>query len=119
MVDALHELFDAGERAAADGFVRNQCEESFDLVEPRAVGRDEVQVVLSWNRGSTRFQCTKEALIYEPNLHAEIGAHGGDDFDAPYGDPRALFPTPGASSRLFGALKTHLGYQVPAIVSLR
>ena len=24
MVDALHELFDAGERAAADGLVRNQ-----------------------------------------------------------------------------------------------
>jgi hypothetical protein len=34
VVNALHELFDAGEGATADGFVRNQCEESLNLVEP-------------------------------------------------------------------------------------
>ena len=44
VIDALHELFDAGERAAADGFVGDQREEALDLVEPRAVGRDEVHV---------------------------------------------------------------------------
>ena len=44
VIDALDELFDAGERAATDGLVGDQREESFDLVEPRAVGRDEVHV---------------------------------------------------------------------------
>ena len=38
VVDALHELFDAGERAAPIGLVGNQCEEAFDLIEPGAVG---------------------------------------------------------------------------------
>jgi len=44
VIDALYELFDAGERAAADDLVGNQREEPFDLVEPGAVGRDEVHV---------------------------------------------------------------------------
>jgi len=44
VVDSLHELFDAGERAAADGLVGDQREEALDLVEPGAVGRDEVHV---------------------------------------------------------------------------
>ena len=43
-IDALHELLDAGERAAADRLVGDQREEAFDLIQPRAVGRDEVHV---------------------------------------------------------------------------
>ena len=44
VIDALHKLFDAVERAAADGLVGDQREEALDLVQPGAVGRDEVQV---------------------------------------------------------------------------
>ena len=44
VVDALHELLDAGERASAYGLVCDQREESLHLVQPRAVGRDEVHV---------------------------------------------------------------------------
>ena len=44
LVDALDELLDAGERAAADGLVGDQREEAFELIQPRAVGWDEMQV---------------------------------------------------------------------------
>lgn len=44
VVDALHELFDAGEGAPPNGFVGDQREESLDLIEPGTVGRDEVHV---------------------------------------------------------------------------
>lgn len=47
VVDALHELFDAGERAATDCFVGDQREEAFDLIEPGAVGGDEMH--LNWS----------------------------------------------------------------------
>lgn len=42
VVDALHELFGAGERTAPQGFVGNQREEALDLIELGAVGLDEV-----------------------------------------------------------------------------
>lgn len=44
MIDSLHELLDAGERAAANGLVSDHREEAFDLIEPGAVGRNEVHV---------------------------------------------------------------------------
>ena len=34
LIDALHELLDAGERAATDGLVGDQGEEALDLVQP-------------------------------------------------------------------------------------
>ena len=39
LIDALHELLNAGERAAADRLVGDQREEALDLIEPGAVGR--------------------------------------------------------------------------------
>ncbi len=42
VIDALHELLDAGERTAADRLVGDQREEALNLIEPRAVGRNEV-----------------------------------------------------------------------------
>jgi len=44
MVDALHELFDASERATTDSLVGDQREEAFNLVQPGAVSWDEVHV---------------------------------------------------------------------------
>ena len=44
VIDALYELLDAGERTAANGLVGDQREKAFDLVEPGAVGGDEVHV---------------------------------------------------------------------------
>ena len=44
VVSALHELFDASEASAPNCLVSYQREEALDLVEPRAVGRDEVHV---------------------------------------------------------------------------
>jgi len=44
VIDALNQLLDTGERAAADGLVGDQREEALDLVEPRTVGRDEMHV---------------------------------------------------------------------------
>ena len=36
VVDALHELLDAGERASANGSAGDHREEAFDLIEPGA-----------------------------------------------------------------------------------
>lgn len=44
VIDALNELLDAGEGAAADRLVGDQREEALYLVQPGAVGRDEVHV---------------------------------------------------------------------------
>jgi hypothetical protein len=44
LVDALHQLFDTGERAAANCLIGDQREDAFDLVQPGAVGLNEVRV---------------------------------------------------------------------------
>jgi hypothetical protein len=44
VIDTLHELLDANERAAADRLVGDQREEMFDLAEPGALGRNKVHV---------------------------------------------------------------------------
>jgi len=44
VVDALHELLDASERAAPDCLVGDQREEAFHLVQPGAVSRNEMHV---------------------------------------------------------------------------
>lgn len=44
VIATLDERLDAGERAASDGLVDDQREESLDLVERRAVGWDEAHV---------------------------------------------------------------------------
>lgn len=44
MVNALHELLDARKRPATDCLVGDEGEEALDLVQPRAVGRDEMHM---------------------------------------------------------------------------
>jgi len=38
-IDLVHELFDVGERASANGFLRDDPKPALDLVEPRGVCR--------------------------------------------------------------------------------
>lgn len=44
LIDVLHELLDAGERAVADGLISDQRKEALDLIQPGPVGRDEVHM---------------------------------------------------------------------------
>ena len=44
-VDLLGQFFDAGEGAAPDGFLGDDAEPALDLIEPRGIGRCEVDVV--------------------------------------------------------------------------
>ena len=74
LVDALHELLDAGERAAANGLVGDQRKKALDLGEPGAVGRDEVHV-------PARARC-------QPGLDLRVAVCGvvvGDAMDVEFG----------------------------------
>src|SRR3954469_14682604 len=44
MIDALDQLLDRAEGASADGFVGDEGEEALDLIEPGAVGGNEMQM---------------------------------------------------------------------------
>jgi len=44
MIDLRDQILDAGEGASPDGLVGDQSEEAFNLIEPGAVGRDEMDV---------------------------------------------------------------------------
>ena len=44
VINLCDQVFNRRERAATDRFVGDEAEEAFDLIEPRAVGRDEVHV---------------------------------------------------------------------------
>jgi hypothetical protein len=43
-IDFGDQVFDAGEGTPPDGFVGDQCKEALDLIEPGAVGRNEVNL---------------------------------------------------------------------------
>jgi hypothetical protein len=45
VIDLRHQFFDAAERAATNGFLGDDVEPNFDLVEPGSVGRREVNLV--------------------------------------------------------------------------
>ena len=44
-----------------------------------------------------RLPCSRDTLIYEPHLHAEIGPYGDDDFGSLYGGTRGSAARSGAS----------------------
>ena len=77
VINALHELFDAGERAASDGFVGDQREEAFDLIEPRAVGRDEVHVpARSGCQPCLDLRMAVGGVVVDDAVDVQIGGHG-------------------------------------------
>ena len=77
VIDALNELFDAAEGTAADGFVGDQCEEALDLVQPGAVGRDEVHVPARAS-GEPRLDLRMivRAVVVGNAVNVEFGRHG-------------------------------------------
>ena len=77
LVDALHELFDAGERASADGFVGDQRKESLDLIEPGAVGRNEVHVP-AWpcRKPSLDLRMVVGGVVVGNAVDVQLGWHG-------------------------------------------
>ena len=72
--DRLAQMRDGAEAAAANRFRRNLGKPAFDLIEPRAVGRDEVQVkpwVARWgavgsSRSSPPTAPREDGIIFEP-----------------------------------------------------
>jgi len=80
VIDALHELSDAGEGAAADGLVGDPREESFNLVEPRAVGRDEVHVP-AWPSRQPRLdlRMVVGGVVVDDAVDVQLGGHGPVD----------------------------------------
>ena len=77
VIDMLHELPDAGERAAPNGFVGNQREESLDLVEPGAVGRDEVHVpARPARKPGLDLRVAVRCVVVEDAVHLQLDLHG-------------------------------------------
>ena len=77
VVDALHELFDAGEGPASNGLVGDQGEESLDLVQPRTVGRDEVHVpARSGGQPSLDLRVAMCGVVVADAMNVQLGWHG-------------------------------------------
>src|SRR5688572_9917661 len=76
LIDALHELLDAGERSTANGLVSDQCKEALDLVQPGAVGRNEVHVP-AWPGGqpSLNLRMTVGGVVVHDAMDVEFGRH--------------------------------------------
>src|SRR5213075_2050262 len=80
LIDALHELLDAGERSAPDRLVGDQRKESLDLIQPGAVGRDEVHVP-AWPVGQPRLdlRMTVGGVVVDDAMDVELGRHSSFD----------------------------------------
>jgi hypothetical protein len=81
VIDALHKLFDAGERASPNGLVGDQREKALDLVEPGAVGRDEVHVP-AWPCRQPRLdlRMAVRGVVIDDAVDVQLGRHSRIDF---------------------------------------
>ena len=76
LVDALHELLDAGERTTADGLVGDQREEALDLVQPGTVGRNEMHVPTRPARQpSLDLRVTVGSVVVHDAVHVQLSRH--------------------------------------------
>ena len=77
LIDALHELLDAGEGAATDGLVGDQGEEALDLIEPGAVGRDEVHVpARAAGKPSLDLGVAVRGVVVDNAMNVQLGGNG-------------------------------------------
>src|SRR5947207_15812324 len=77
-VDALDELFDGGEGAAADRLVSNVAEPTLDLVEPRSVGGREVHVIARMYREpGADFRVLVRGVVIDDQVQLELRRHAG------------------------------------------
>ena len=76
-IDALNQLFDAGERTAADSLVGDQGKEAFDLIQPRAVGGDKVHVPAGPSgQPSLDLRMAGRRVVVHDAVDVEFGRHG-------------------------------------------
>ena len=106
-----HEVVDLGdqvthraERAAPDGLVADQGEEALDQIEPRAVGRDEMEVP-AWPRGEPGLDLGMfvGGLVVKDDVGLEVGRHGL--VDRPQEAKELLVPVARAALREDGAVE--------------
>ena len=91
LVDLALELGNRIERAASDGLLRDHPEPPFDLVEPRAVGRCEVQVETRAAREpSLDLGVLTGAVVVADQMHIEFRRH--IRFDVPQEGQEHLVP---------------------------
>lgn len=80
VVNALYELPDAGKRATSDRLVGDQGEESLDLIQPGAVGRDEVHVpARPGSQPRLDLRVTVGGIVVADAVDIQLGGHGLDD----------------------------------------
>ncbi len=80
LIDALHELLDAGERSAPDSLVGDQCEEALDLIQPGTVGRNEVHVpARPGGQPSLDLRVTVRGVVIHDAMDVELGRHSSLD----------------------------------------
>ncbi len=93
LIDALNELLDAGERASADGLVGDQCKEALDLIQPRAVSRDEVHVP-AWptRQPGLDLRMIVGGVVVHDAVGAQFGGHRRVDLAQERGTLALIFP---------------------------
>src|ERR1700686_3552964 len=76
MIDTLNQFMNRTERAAPNGTTGDQRKEALDQVQPRAVGRHEVQVP-AWTSGQPRLDLRMfvGGVVVDDQMNIEIGGH--------------------------------------------
>ena len=81
VVDALHQLFDAGERTTSNGLVGDQGEEPFNLIEPGSVGRNEMHApTRSTSQPSLVLRGAVRGVAIDDAVRAQFDGLGLGDF---------------------------------------
>ena len=77
LINALHELADAGERSATNGLVGDQCEEALDLIEPGTVGWNEVHVpARPTGQPGPDLGMAVRGVVVDDAMDVQCGGHG-------------------------------------------
>ena len=75
-VDALDELLDGGEGAAADGLMSDVTKPTFDLIKPRSVGGREVHVIARMCRKpGADFGVLVRGVVVDDQMELQVRRH--------------------------------------------